>query len=323
MKNKIKILTLLFFSLMIWSCENELTEKVSFGVSTSADDTKKSSADTITVEVGKPITFNFTGDPDFITFYSGESGHEYSKRNFLEIPIDKINSKIKFKVEPQYGKIEGTLRVFLSTTFKGLKGNDKQKDSVEIANHNWTEISASCNLPTASKKKVNVEVPIDDYLGKNKLTIAFQYKTESNTQSQPTWIISDLRVENTLKKTGVISSIPTTSMGLKPFDMLSGKPYDSNKKSGVWNLSKIKKEVRIQSSKVGAPLNNDWLISNPILINSRKGDKGVAIKKMSVDLDFYKYTFKKAGVYTITFVARNANYETSSEIVKHILIKVK
>ncbi len=321
MKNKIKILTILFLSLMIWSCENELTKKVEFNVSASTDDNLSSSSE-ITVDSGNLVTFNFTGDPDFITFYSGEPGHEYSKKDLLTIPSDEITSKLKFTAEPQWGKIEGTLKVFLSTSFQGLRGNDKQKDSVAILANNWKDISDVCNLPTVNKEAVDVEVPIDEYLGK-KLTIAFHYKPETNTTTQPTWIISGLNIENTLKSTNGVSKIVAASMGFQAFDMVSSTPYLAKGGSGVWNLSKIKSQIRIQSSPSDAPLNNDWLISNPIVINSRKGDKGTAIKKVSIDLDSYKYTFKKPGTYTVTFVAKNANYKTSSEIIKHITVKVQ
>ena len=32
-------------------------------------------------KVGEPVTFRFEGDPDFITFYSGEAGNAYDYRN--------------------------------------------------------------------------------------------------------------------------------------------------------------------------------------------------------------------------------------------------
>ncbi len=323
MKNKIKIIVVLFFALMAYSCESELERKVKFEVKATTDKSN-TSAEEITVAVGQPVTFNFTGDPDFITFFSGEAGHEYSKRKLFTVPVDEITSNLKFNVKPQYGNIPNTLKVFLSTSFKGLRGNDKQKDSLDIIKNEWKDITDICKLPTKSNKEVGVEVPLNDYLGK-KVTIAFHYKPETNTATQPTWIISKLNIENTSKKTKTVTLIGASTMGFQSFDMLSNTPYKNEGGAGVWNLSKlIKKDIiRIQSSPSGVPVNNDWLVSNPILINKRAGDRGVAIKKMSIDLDSYTHTYKKQGTYTVTFLARNENYKSSSEIIKHITIKVK
>lgn len=320
MKNK--ILTILIGCFVLWSCEDALKQPVKFNVTASTDE-GTISGDAFVVDSGKTITFNFTGDPDFITFYSGESGHEYVKRNLVETPAEEITSTLKFNAKPQYGIIEGTLKVYLSTTFEGLRGYDKLTDSLAVIKNQWTDISASCNLPTLNNGTVDVALPLNDYMGK-KLTVAFQYITNQNTSTQPTWIISGLQIENTLKSSGAVSAIKASNMGFQALDMLAlTAPYKNTGGSGIWNLSNIATEIRIQSSPSGSSINDDWVISNPLIINSRLTDKGVAIKKMSMDLDAYNYTFNKKGKYIVTFLAKNANFESSNELIRQFEITVK
>ena len=327
MKNSIKILIMLSLIFAFGSCENDLKQPVKFEVTAStAAGTLSGSA--FSVAPGTPVTFNFTGDPDFITFFSGENGHEYSKINLFEIPVSEITSTLKFTAKPQYGVVTNTLKVFLSTNFTGLRGlpvTNKQTDSLAIVKEKWIDITDACGLPTASNATSNAEIALKDYLGK-KLTLAFRYKPEQNTAVQPTWIITNLRIEN--QTAAAVSVLPASMMGFKALDMFSSNTYKNDGGAGVWDLRNIARttsdpEIRIASSPAGSPINEDWLISNPIVINSRPGDKGLAIKKVSDDLPAYTYTFNTAGTYVVTFVARNANYQASSEIVKEFTVTVK
>lgn len=322
MKNKINILIVLFVSTVMWSCEDPLKQQVNFNVNASTD-AGAISGTTFNITAGTPVTFNFSGNPDFITFYSGEAGHEYDKRNLLETPAEDITSLLKFNAKPQYGVIEGTLKVFLSTSFEGLRGNDKKADSLAIINNQWTDITSLCNLPTVSNGTVDLALPLNDYLGK-KLTVAFQYKTDQNTTTQPTWIISGLLIENTIKSSGAISSIKASTMGFQVLDMLAAtSPYKNTGGSGTWSLANIATEMRMQSSPSGALFNNDWLISNPILVNSRPADLGVAIKKIALDVNSYTYAFKTPGTYVVTFLGRNENYKASSEVARQFTVTVQ
>ena len=49
----------------------EVVDDVNFDVTTKA----------VTFKVGEPVRFTFSGNTDFITFYSGEKGHDYAFKN--------------------------------------------------------------------------------------------------------------------------------------------------------------------------------------------------------------------------------------------------
>lgn len=307
------------------SCEDELGKDVEFNVSANTPDNIWDK-DTLVVNAGDTIDFHFSGNPDIISFYSGEAGHEYAMRNMTEYPADEIISELAFSTMPQYGIIPGTLKVYLSTTFTGLLGNDKKADSLAIIKEGvWTDISDLCNLPTETNQTKQAKVSLQEYLGKQ-LTIAFLYETEINTSTQPTWVITDLQVVN-IMKTGGSSAIRAGNLGFTPFDMYNQKtPYTNGTGSGVWNLSNISaatSTMRIQSSPSGNPLNQDWLICNPFKINKRIPDTAVGVKSMPNNMEDYSYAYKKKGTYTVDFMASRVNYEHSSETVRELYIRVE
>lgn len=322
MKKNILILISLALLLSFSACESELDKKVEFNIHPTSQGAVID-GDILIVSKSEPVVFHISGNPDFISFYSGEAGHEYSKRNQTEIPIDEITSTLKFTGFAQYGVIPNTMSVYLSTSFSGLigKGN-KAADSLRIEQNDWIDITALCNLPTTSNGTSDVEIPVDEYLGK-RLTIAFLYHTTQNASTQPTWEIRDLKIVNTETKTGQKSELPATSMGFNPFDMyvIGDLAYNSGTGPGIWNTNATR--LRISSSPAGNPMNKDWIISMPFVINSRQVDKGVGIKTITDNVvESYSYTYQKEGVYTVTFVGSNANVEHISESVKNITIKV-
>ncbi|MGI6074530.1 MAG: DUF5017 domain-containing protein [Fermentimonas sp.] len=309
-----------------FSCEKEFYQNVDFDVKVLSEHIVSTIGDTIVVNSNTPITFNFIGEqPDLITFFSGEKTHEFDKKDLYEIPIEEIeSSELSFIHLPKYGVIEGTLRVFLSTDFNGLLLNDKSKDSTEIVSHKWMDVTEKCNLSKISKLEQKTVLSIKEYLG-NKLTIAFQYITDQNEKLQPTHEILGLEIVNKLSN-GDEVVIKTMEMGFSPIDLFElVNPYVSGNKSGLWNLARIKENpsmMRIELSQIGAPLNNDWLISKPLKLNKRLADKGTGIKNTTVSLDNFDYTFVKPGVYKTTFVARNYNYKNFKEEIRVLHLKV-
>ena len=322
MQKNILILISLALLLSFSACEDELDKKVGFSVSaTSSGATTK--GDTLIVSKSEPVTFHLEGNPDFISFFSGEAGSEYSKRNQTEIPIDEITSKLNFTAFAQYGAIPNTMSVYLSTTFDGLLGaGNKKADSLRIEQNDWIDITALCNLPTASNGTSDVNIPLNEYLGK-RLTIAFLYHTQQNTLAQPTWEIRNLKIVNTELKTGRDSELPATSMGFSPLDMYATNAlaYNSGTGAGIWGSNTAR--LRISSSPVGSAMNKDWMVSAPFTINSRQTDKGVGIKTITDNvLQTYTRTYGTNGIYVVTFVASNSNFEHSAEAVKNLVIKV-
>lgn len=326
--NYIAIFSLL---LTLFACSNPLKEKVSFDV--RVDERHLVDGD-ITIKAGMPLVFYFDGDPNFITYYSGEPGAEYAKRDQIESSKDDITSQLTFDIHALYGDCKGTLSILMSTDFSGLSRNfDTDKENVE--SHNWTDITELCNLPekVGVNNKVSVSVPLDEYLGE-KITVAMHYHpTYTGTGAQSKWIFTDLKIVNTDKKTQIPSEFGATNMGFLPLYLTLPKGvtnhYEFNTtstdKEGMWNFSKMvdNKTFDVHSSGKGTTIEqNSWLISQALKTNARMPDKGLSIKNMQVYLDDYTHIYTTPGEYEATFIATNSNIDYNSRIVKTLKIIV-
>ena len=91
MKKNLIITFITAFLLCLISC-GEVLEDVSFGVTPDSGNV---------YEAGKEVYFNFSGNPDYITFYSGEAGHKYEYAGKIDgegtanygIPVKAMNAR--------------------------------------------------------------------------------------------------------------------------------------------------------------------------------------------------------------------------------------
>ena len=91
------LMTIAFAGLSLASCDKELKEETAMEVGVVTDSNVSFDGKTVTVKKGNPVTFSFDGDPDFISFFSGEIGHEYKHRNRIEMqPEDVEKCEINF-----------------------------------------------------------------------------------------------------------------------------------------------------------------------------------------------------------------------------------
>lgn len=309
---KIKnIISIILLVLVLGSCKDELTKDLDFGVKVIPS-SKVTLADSIVKAVkGTSVEFEFTGEPDFISF---------SYERFI-----LTNATLKFSTLVAWGThFENTLGVYLSESFPGLLLTDFTKDAEAVKNHAWKELSAVSNLPKATNITQNASISLNEYRGKN-VVIAFQYKPSFVADWQPKWIVSNLIIDNTMTTdNSPVSTYLASTMGFSPFDLLDqANAYKSLSDAGKWNITNTA-AMEIKNTAPNNPLNQDWLISKPILVpmgvTEQSGDK--AIKNISNRLNSYTYKFDKVGRYVVTFKAANKNYKYESSAEKKIIIEV-
>ena len=102
------------------SCEHEeIYEPLEFSVRL---------APTNTYRTGDPVVFNFSGNADFITVWTGDTGHEYKHRNRTKVDIADIEScELEIEISQQYGT-QNNLDLFAGNKFAGLNGSDAATD---------------------------------------------------------------------------------------------------------------------------------------------------------------------------------------------------
>src|SRR5574344_1144222 len=181
-----KIYKYLFMALLgmtAVACENELKTDTALNVGVTTSSDVSFDGTTVTVKKGTPVQFNLDGDPDCISFFSGEIGHKYEYRERISVDANDVTSStMTFSVWAQYGNAactQGVLTMYVSDQFGGMKKNDFAADSVTVENFAWNELVPQADLPQApvanASKATSFTIDMKPYLGK-KVTFAIRYK---------------------------------------------------------------------------------------------------------------------------------------------------
>lgn len=225
-----RLYILLLPALAFASCTKELAEgldEVNVSVVTSGNVTAEGSI--ITVKKGTPVEFSFAGAPDFITFYSGEIGHQYVYRQRVETEeSDIVSSKLKFNIYQEGTSREGDrytncIDVYYAyddpdngvAGFPGLSKSDFDADSTLVDDFTgWKLIRPKSdydNLGTNVTEALACELDVKNYIGKN-LVIAIAYNGDkrpnpkengAEATTQLKYYFDSMNIENTLRNNNV------------------------------------------------------------------------------------------------------------------------
>ncbi|MGN0189192.1 MAG: DUF5017 domain-containing protein [Candidatus Cryptobacteroides sp.] len=156
----------------------------------------------ISVSKGQKVNFSIEGNPQYLTFFSGEVGHRYSFANAGSIPSeDVVSSTLKFKVWSQYG-VTATytecpmLEILYSAedaegdgseVFPLMCKNDFEADSILVRNFEWSTLVERSKLPAAPlnnvSKAISYSIPVKDFIDRN-FVIAIAYNDDEYERTQ-------------------------------------------------------------------------------------------------------------------------------------------
>ncbi|RZM24195.1 MAG: DUF5017 domain-containing protein, partial [Pedobacter sp.] len=122
----------ILYGISLVSCKRNEIVTPEFNVSTDKE----------TYKVDEEVTFNFSGDPQNIVFWSGERGKSYANRERTQ---EKGVPVLRFMTAAGAGTQSNNLSVLVSSNFSGAY------DAQSIANATWTEISTTnATLPSVN-----------------------------------------------------------------------------------------------------------------------------------------------------------------------------
>ena len=257
-----------------------------------------------TYNAGDTVNFMFKGQPDMITFYSGEPGHNYENRDRT---VAKGAPQVQFTSYAQYGTQQNTLLLLVSKDFDG------NYDSSDIYKATWTDITDKATLSTGSPDEPSGIIDLSAYTADNKpIYFAFKYTGETGS-TQKTWTIKDFQI-NLLLDDGSLSSVA---------DMVSAGWTAVNIKNDqkVWSISSS--QLKIAGGNGAADTNEDWLITSALNTNKVLPDVGVAIKDITIALPDYAYVYANPGSFKPVFVAVNATADGEKTLVKTVALTIK
>lgn len=294
MKNYI-IIAFLFATVLITSCVEDLSV---------ASPDFQVTQDSAVVKAGEEVVFLIDGNPDFMTFYSGEDGHRYEHRNRVKASGTPL---LSFKNTMRWGVQQNTLQVMISTDL----GSDI--DAVSVGAATWTDITSSFTLDTNSGSWNYVDSGKGDLsaYADQLIYLAFRFTGTTGT-TQRTWRITDFSVALTTEDNEVISIADISSPGFTGVD-IAGEGRLWKWKSTYWEMS---------GGPGSAPTNEDWLVAGPINLTAVLPDKGAGQNAFTDKVSEIPYTYDSAGTYTATFVGINATVDDAKEVVREITIEV-
>ncbi|MDR2283392.1 MAG: DUF5017 domain-containing protein [Sphingobacterium sp.] len=266
--------------------------------------------DKLVYKVKDTVRFSFSGDVEYLMFYSGERGAEYEHR--LRTKVENAKPILKFENEFKYGPIERRFKLFVLTDFSGIM------DADGINNATKHDISDRVNFsPPPGKSGVwfdSGDIDLSDFVKYRQVNLAFQFVTEEmGVGNQGTLTIQNLSLTTYDEKQNAYPVLRELSDG-------GWLAYSFLGPNRVWR-------IRPQDLYIGVnpkePANDDWVITKALDLSSILPDKGVPLKRLTSQLEDYKHVFTKAGEYVVTFVAKNENVYGEKEVLKKLNITIK
>ena len=256
--------------------------------------------------IGAPVTFNFSGEADIISFYSGVAGNDYKNRDRFRVdgkPQMQFTSYFQASTQPN------TLRLLVSQDFTGTY------DAENLLKATWTDITSRATLSTGTDNTPSGVVDLSDLQTPDvPIYIAFKYAA-SKASAQPTWTIKNLAVDNKLPDGSSVSIANTANLTWGAINMLNP--------AKVWTYSIS--QLQFVTSAAGIDENEDWLISKPLQLDRVQRSFGINVKgsptTKQTSYIFPGYT--TAGTYTVTFEAINANLWDKKTTVQEFTITVQ
>ena len=159
--------------LLFAGCSDELDDQAGLQVGVATNDHTSMNGDTIVVKRGEALDFTFSGAPDNIAFFSGETGAKYEYKDRVEVDAaDIVSSRLTFSAWAQYGNAKSAanaLRMMISDNFTGLDKKNFKADSALVESFAWNELVPQADLPQApgNAKSANAfDIYMTPYLGK-------------------------------------------------------------------------------------------------------------------------------------------------------------
>ncbi|NGF55950.1 DUF5017 domain-containing protein [Parapedobacter sp. SGR-10] len=264
---------------------------------------------------GDPVTFHFTGNPEIISFYSGEVGNDYDS---IGGRVVSANLLLSFESRIFDGTQDNKPSVIVSTDFSG----NYTLEDVEAAE--WINITERFVLPPITGDVDGYyqsgSVDISDLnTGADPLFIAFRYEHRPFELfgRRNTWRIRQFRVERETDL-GITEIVNSSNVN---WSVVQKGPWDNNRITPgatiVFNGNLTNPEVYLTGWVISAPLHID-----PFLMDLGP-DRAVPIKSIAdADRPSYTHTYTEPGTYTATFVAANQSLDERKEIIRQVEVVV-
>lgn len=292
-----KILILIIIVFVLISCKKESIVDL---------DVFKVTMTKTPIKVGDTAFFSIQGNPDFITFYSGERGRNYYYND--RIISENSIPQIIFTTFGQglSSQFPNSLALMISTNYTGK--------SADVKSATWTDITRRAILSTGTTGISSGTIDLSDFRKFDSVYIGFRYNTATSlTTAQPTWTIQSFNVNN-------VSLPDSTVYNTRTIGMLGWQTIDLSNTVNTWQVSST--QLRIAGAAANNLPNDDWVIAK-ISLKEVTPDLGIPLKNIAERVNSYFYNFTKAGTYKVTFLASAKRSDLNESVTQQFDITIK
>jgi hypothetical protein len=262
------------------------------------------STSSLTYKAGETVTFKLNGNPDNITFYSGEPGHNYEFRDRTTAENDLL---INFNTFVRYGEIRQNLQLMVSSDFTGIA------DTNAIKAATWTDISGKAKFSTKDDQTPSGTINLKEYAVKGKLLyVAFRYTDYMKPKGQNSWIIRTFNAEN-VSPDSVVTPLAVMSTG-------GWQAVNFRNETQKWTITTA--QLLMPNGNATAEDNEDWVISKGFDPFAIAPDAGRALKNISTVLSEHTHIYKKPGTYKAVFDVSSVRYNGEKRTLKEITLTI-
>jgi len=256
------------------------------------------------------VKFAFTGNPWYLTFYSGEPYHQYQYRDRLTADG---TPKLSFTSTVTTTSTQlNTLSVFISTDFSGVY------DSTSVYNATWVDLTGKAVLAPGGTETKSGDIELSSFVNGDKpVYIAFKFTGTSKT-AQRTWTLKSVAIDNVLddSTSHEVLGIGESTLGFKAVVMKAP--------AVAWTISSTQLQIKGFTTNLNSVADTEgWVISKPVNLRRVFPDTGTPLKNMTTSMSSLNYIYATPGTYKATFVSANINRYSEKGEVQEIPITVQ
>lgn len=275
---------------------------------------------TANYKLSDSVQFNISGDPDNITFYSGEPGNEYDKRDFFS--SDEGTLTLQFNSQTRAGAtLPRNISVLISTDFNG----EYTEEGVKTAQ--WTDITNRAVLPANTASNADVvsgEINLDDLKVKGRpMYVAFRYVSENAAgTAQRYWNMGRMFLIN--KVPGNVDFDITSTIEKGYFQVVEFQGEDNKWTINTGTASSHR--LVHTANAINTQPDDDWVVSRGFQVFQTLGHKKNAVNVKSISdgtPKTFSWLYSAPGTYKATFIALNADSDTQKEVIKEVWVTIE
>lgn len=308
MKRNLIIKTIIFLlPFTFFGCKKNQVEQPKFSVN----------LDGRTFKAGEEIPFTFNGNPDFLSFYSGELGNDYAYMSGRIVDIKSLS--LFFQSRVSGGTQPNQFSIHISSDFNGTY------DIASIRAATWKDITNLFVLATGeylNSGEVDLSSVIAD---KTKpLYLGFKYivKPQTANGTARAWTVNalTLKTQTDLGTETIMNQKDGGWILVEEAEVVDPGRTSVSASSGAivfrGNTGALSKNMPQESWAIGRPLDLNTVDVGP--------DKGLVIKGISDNMpEKFTHTYTKPGNYKVVFSASNSTVYDQKSVTKEIDITIE